>query len=534
MKKQKTRRPWLLPLLALLVLVPLAVLGALRVRDRLELSRIPALPGELRELAGLPAPSAPPETELGRALLRALEESWSVTPLGEPELSGTWKERRALQQTALTRLDAEQLRQGLAEEVHEILAAQALSAARSDQIYDGDGAFREELVRSAFEAALLSRLEKPEAYTAREELRLGYAYDRKLLAWVPEPGQDAPRLEQLRAAVSREPGPDAWVEALYQETKAAQEPVLRSYAPLAENAVCGPVPNPAFFGETDDPSQVEALLRTVTARRLIGEQELVWNPELERFPGSSIRYYLDDSILVLVWQEVEAQAVGTFSEIFIADGSQLRRKISGDEPFSFDFRTTSDFCLDANAVLAVGGDFYHHARACGICVYQREICRFEPSSCDTCYITTDGDMLFSYRGQFASEDEARQFIADNDVLFSLVFGPVLIDNGTDVTPEDYPWGEIRDDYARSALGLLGRHHYLTMNINFGEGQYYYLATLRQAADAMIRRGCIKAYTLDGGQTATTVFGGQLINPVQFGWEKEISDVIYFASALPNE
>ena len=93
---------------------------------------------------------------------------------------------------------------------------------------------------------------------------------------------------------------------------------------------------------------------------------------------------------------------------------------------------------------------------------------------------------------------------------------------------------MNDTYARSALGLLGRHHYLTMNINCGQGEYYYLATLRQAADAMIARGCVKAYTLDGGQTATTVFGGQLINPVQFGWEKPISDIIYFATALPEE
>ncbi len=188
----------------------------------------------------------------------------------------------------------------------------------------------------------------------------------------------------------------------------------------------------------------------------------------------------------------------------------------------------------SNAVLALGGDFYHHGRACGISVYQREIVRFEPHSCDVCYITTDGDMLFSYRDQFTTEEEARQFAEDNDVLFSLVFGPVLIDDGVDVTPESYPWGEIKDRYARSALGLLGRHHYLTMNINcYGYDKYYYLATLRQAADAMLARGCVKAYTLDGGQTATTVFGGQLINPVQFGWEKDISDVIYFATAVPE-
>lgn len=251
-------------------------------------------------------------------------------------------------------------------------------------------------------------------------------------------------------------------------------------------------------------------------------------------------WYLDETILCIVWQEVEARGVGTFSEILVADGSQLRRKISGDQLWSFDFKTTTEYAQMTNAVLAFGGDFYYHDRACGIGVYQRQLYRFEPNSCDTCYITSDGDMLFSYRGQFSEQWEAEQFIADNDVLFSLCFGPVLIDDGVDVTPETYTWGEVNDEYARSALGMLGPLHYLTLNINcgtmdtVGTWEYYYLATLRQAADAMIARGCVKAYALDGGQTATTVFHGVRINPVQFGWEKGISDVIYFATALPEE
>ena len=73
-----------------------------------------------------------------------------------------------------------------------------------------------------------------------------------------------------------------------------------------------------------------------------------------------------------------------------------------------------------------------------------------------------------------------------------------------------------------------------MNINCGSGRYYHYATVRQAADAMLRRGCEKAYTLDGGQTAVTILGGQLINPVQFGEERRVSDIIYFATAIPNE
>lgn len=310
---------------------------------------------------------------------------------------------------------------------------------------------------------------------------------------------------------------------------------IRVYT-IPENSLTGMEPDPDGYHESMDAEELSAFLQREEVQALIGGRQLVWNAEIERFPDTPLRWYFDETILCIVWQEVEAQAVGTFSETIIADGSQLRRKISADELWSFAFETTSQFAADTNAVLAFGGDFYYHGRACGIGIYQREFYRFDPVTCDTCYITADGDMLFSYRGQFAEQEEAEQFAKENNVLFSLGFGPVLIDDFLDVTPEDYPWGEVNDTYARAALGLLEEHHYLTMNINCGQAgtEYYYLATLRQAADAMMARGCRKAYALDGGQTATTVFGGALINPVQFGWEKEISDIIYFASARGGE
>ena len=312
------------------------------------------------------------------------------------------------------------------------------------------------------------------------------------------------------------------------------EPVYVQIIP--ENSLTGMEPDPEGYHESMEAEELTAFLQREEVQKLVGGRRLVWNAYIERFPDTPVRWYYDETILCIVWQEVEAQTVGTFSETIISDGSQLRRKISADELWSFAFETTSQFAADTHAVLAFGGDFYYHGRACGIGIYQREFYRFDPVTCDTCYITADGDMLFSYRRQFAEQAEAEQFAEENQVLFSLGFGPVLIDDYVDVTPEDYPWGEVKDTYARSALGLMEEHHYLTMNLNCGDPgtEYYNLATLRQAADAMVARGCRKAYALDGGQTATTVFGGALINPVQFGWEKEISDIIYFASAHGGE
>ena len=465
-----------------------------------------------------PGNRIPAETDIGKAIEAAAPAACSYAFIGEGSFSGREYRRNVRFQV----LSAEKLAKGLNAEINAVLARLVEQAALAEDIYDENREFRPGVVSAAFSEALRARLESPTDYTEETAATIEMRYEKG--CW------QLKNPEALYAALSVKPG-DALADTLKAETTTELIYVPKRYK-IEETALTGRAPDPACFGETTDPAVISALLERPEAKALIGEQALAWSPETALIPDTAIRYYLDETILAIVWQEEEAQAVGTFAEVFIADGSQLRRRIAGDEPFSFDFKTTTEFALETNAVLALGGDFYHHDRACGISVYQRNLIRFEPSSSDTCYINSAGDMLFSYRDQFSSQEEAQKFVEENDVLFSLCFGPVLIDNGQDVTPEYYQWGEINDTYARSALGMLGQRHYLSMNINCQKPGYYYLATLRQAADAMLEKGCVKAYTLDGGQTATTVFNCQLINPVQFGWEKPISDIIYFATARP--
>ena len=532
MARQKKKKSVVAPLLILFVLIGAAAgIAFMRVDADREhpVSKImelfaPPTPDPALTLADFaPAePPARPVTAEGQALLQLWEHTRACVSDG----GLTVTEDRAEQRLRLTTLDLDRLREDLIAALSAELPQWVDAAASTGEVYDENGLVRDELLRQGF-AGQLPILAAQTGYGNEQDftLRLRYAED----AWSIENRWelDALWLGELADA-------DAAAEAMLREIASALPYVPKHYR-IDENVLVAPAPDPARFGESEDPAELAALLQTEEAQRLIAGRQLVWNPDIERFPGSTIHWYLDETILCIVWQEVEAREVGTFSEIIVADGSQLRRRIAVDEPFSFAFATTTDFALDCNAVLCLGGDFYHHGRACGVVVYQRDILRFEPKTCDCCYITPDGDMLFSYRGQFSTEEEARQFIEANDVLFSLCFGPVLIDDGVDVTPDYYNWGEIHDNYARSALGLIDPLHYLTMNLNCGAPgtQYYYLATLRQETDAMLARGCYKAYALDGGQTATTVFNGVRVNPVQFGWEKPISDVIYFATALPE-
>ena len=455
-----------------------------------------------------------PSTPEGRLLFQFLQKAWSFQ-ISEAETDGL----NASVTVYITCPDTALFAQPLEEAVAAILAQKVGDAKSSEEIYDENGQFLSQVADDAFWSALASvsaEAQQKYSVTVSAVLNLEF-YERNWHIMNPALLNNTLdlRVQELHAyAVDRQPY------------------IAKEYS-IEETAVMGPLPDQTKFGITYDPAEVSAVLESFTARKLIGGQTLCWSPDVPYVYNSPIRWYLDDSLLMIEWQEEEAGMVGTFSEVFVADGSQLRRKIAGDDYEYQHFYYATQLAQQANAVLAVGGDLYHHGRNCGIVVYNRTIYRFDPVTCDVCYFDSDGDMHFSYRNQFSTVEEARRFVEENDILFSLSFGPVMIDNGVDVTPGQYQWGEIWDTYARAAIGMLGEHHYLTMNLNCGTGHLYNYATLRQAADAMVKRGCIKAYTLDGGQTCCTVVNGELVSPVQFGNERYTSDILYFATAVQN-
>ena len=458
------------------------------------------------------------KTTEGKAVKDAIINSLSYE-LGEV----TVDKRDAVQTVTISSLDTASLFTTLQEDAQPILKEEVENAKLSSDVYNEDRTYKQEVLDLAAQIAFNEAF--GETSRKSKEIQLKLYYEDKQWSCL--------NTEEIYAAFWPEgTDADAIAADMLKEAVADPQYVKKIYT-IEETAKAGPEPDRSKFGSTTDPAVIEELIASPLAQELIKGQQLVWNKDIAFIPGTEMHYYLDETIFTIVWQEVEAMAVGTFAETFIADGSQLRRKIAADTFESFEHQVATELSRQTNAVLAVGGDLYHHARNCGIVVYEREIYRFDPYTCDTCYITADGDMLFSYRGQFSDISEAESFVKENDVLFSICFGPVLIDNGVDVTPSEYPWGEINDFYARSALGIMGDKHYLTMNINCQMPDHYYLASLRQAADAMVARGCIKAYALDGGQTASTIINNQLINPVQFGWERETSDILYFATAVPN-
>ncbi|MBQ8835165.1 MAG: phosphodiester glycosidase family protein [Oscillospiraceae bacterium] len=299
---------------------------------------------------------------------------------------------------------------------------------------------------------------------------------------------------------------------------------------LSDDDLVAPEPDQSKFGSTSDPTTLGWLLEE--AADLLEGQETYFSTETQIVPGTEVLYYLDDTILTITWKEAHDRCVYTFSEVKIADPSQFRRFLAGGEYGSEKQFITTEMAASVNAVVASSGDFYNF-RKVGVVVYDGIARRVNSKYTDTCYIDANGDLHFTYAGEIADLEEAQQYVDENGIRFSLAFGPVLVDNGQRVEPNRYHLGEINENYARAGLGQLGELHYLLAAANTGGDAYPHVHDIHEFAHNLQQAGCVKAYALDGGQTAVIAMNDKLINKVVYGYQRKISDIIYFATAVPE-
>ena len=296
---------------------------------------------------------------------------------------------------------------------------------------------------------------------------------------------------------------------------------------LSDDDLVAPKPNPNGYGSTDDPSSLQWLLDK--AAPLLDGQETLFTTETVIMPGSQVYYYYDETILTITWKQLMDGTVYTISEVKIADASQFRRFVADGEYGSYSKYYPSEMAASVNAVLATNADFYIYWGT-GIVVYDGKLMRASGRTMDSCFIDRNGDLLMTHIGQITDKNDMQKFIEDNGIRFSLAFGPILIEDGEVVDIKfPYPVGEGNMHDTRMALCQRDTLHYMLVTSTEEPG-YGRNHTWWEFAANIQELGCEKAYNLDGGQSATVVVGGQLINHVK---QRQTSDIIYFATAIPN-
>lgn len=313
-------------------------------------------------------------------------------------------------------------------------------------------------------------------------------------------------------------------QAVSGETEAAK-PVYKILDPTGP----GPLPNPECYGEVEDPADLQWLLEE--AQELLDGQSLYFSTDVELLPESTVRYYLDDTILAITWKQRVENTAFTFAEVKLLHPSQFRRHLSGEAFGSGKLSLTSEMAQSVNAVVGCSGDYYSYRRR-GLTIVDGKAEKYVKGLPDTCYINGEGDLILERDQEFADLEAVQAYADENDIRFSLSFGPILVKDGENVCPKGYDLGEVKERYSRAAICQMDKLHYLYIAAGM-EGSASSLMTMRTFSKHVAETGCKQAYALDGGQTTTIVLNNQVINHVNYGSERKISDIIYFATAIPE-
>ena len=289
-------------------------------------------------------------------------------------------------------------------------------------------------------------------------------------------------------AAAPEEAPDSGItmsiaEIVAMVTDAAHEVAEKArHFTIPEDALVAPKPIEECYGtcSMDHPEVVMDLIQRARDSGLLGQDETVaFRPDANfyhGYHGRNFEYYLDDTIMVILWKENVEGKCCSFAEVKIADASQFRRKLANDSFGPGPQFLASELGEQVNAVVTMNADYYR-PRHYGIVVYNRELCRFETdyviNNClryncvDSMFVTASGDFLYKRQGEEDTLESISAFIQENDVLFSLAFGPVLVLDGEAVECRWYPMGEVHEGYSRAGIGQMGERHYLYMSLNHG-------------------------------------------------------------------
>lgn len=243
--------------------------------------------------------------------------------------------------------------------------------------------------------------------------------------------------------------------------------------------------------------------------------------------------YKDSTIEVTCWKEVgkKNRAEVCFAEVKIKHPSQFRRQWANGDYNSSKYQYPTNIFALSNGVIGMSSDFYKFRKFGVIVQYGNVICDKRSPTSRQKYLDV---LVIDYNGDFKiwKDKELSDYIKENgadDIMLSFTFGPALIENGVPYDPkieEHYPLGEptiMRS--GRCAIAQLGPLHYLLCT--YGKPGLH----RPDFPEILAEKGCITAYNLDGGQSGTLIFNGEVYNKIAYkGSQRPMSDVLYFASA----
>ncbi len=266
--------------------------------------------------------------------------------------------------------------------------------------------------------------------------------------------------------------------------------------------------------------------------------------------------YRDASLSVTIYQDRYADTECYYAHVKIVHPSQLRAAPAGivNEPnATFSYQTdwkASQIAKAANAVIALNGDYYTNTENCKVVMRQSKQYRnFADGTVDVLAIDRNGDF---YALKNCTKDDYKAFYNEMEGLLYNVFsfGPLLVEDGVSIIPEGYSNSAMGSLVLaqRSAIAQLGPLEYMIVSTSGPQSEgskglylYEFAQFCEIAGKRLNENGCILAYNMDGGNSATLVFSeidpikGELkmrrVNSADVN-ERTLSDIVYFATLVP--
>ena len=270
--------------------------------------------------------------------------------------------------------------------------------------------------------------------------------------------------------------------------------------------------------------------------------------------------YQDESIQVKLYQDRYADTDYVYAHIKISHPSQLRTAPAtladkGINLSKVNFRYTAELTARgryianaANAVISINGDYFTKTDKCQVVMRQsQQVRNAADGTMDLLVIDKNGDLtaLPKYnRAQYNEYLDAHE----SEMYNVFCFGPVLAENGASVIPENYQNGSVgaQNSTQRSAIAQLGSLEYMIITCNGpqtsgnkGMTISEFAAVCELSGKKLNENGCLLAFNLDGGNSATLNFKAKNAKTGQLGYvkvncpeiERFLSDIIYFATLV---
>lgn len=239
--------------------------------------------------------------------------------------------------------------------------------------------------------------------------------------------------------------------------------------------------------------------------------------------------YTDDSIVLTLETIEDKGVVFRVARITIKDPSQLRTATAGS-PTSSKVALISSMAEKNNAVIAINANYLANDPVKTSYEYrmgQKVRAKLNRTK-DLLVIDEQADFHLFIKSDKKELDEFLK--SGHTIVNAFTFGPALVKDGALLTLDKNYGYNPGGDEPRMAIGQTGPLSYLLV-LAEGRQQNSKGVTHAELGQFMFDQGCLQAFNLDGGNSATMVYNGGYYQQKNKSNERAQSDMIYFASGV---